>query len=580
MTVEVRKKNVGGKTYHLYHYDNMTKFHCSMCGKDKRSKTAVVREEDNHIFCTECYRKMAGQDKKEKRIKRVGEIVQQCDCTPREVYKCIPRLGKRVAQSGRCFLCNSELSEKLIKVEMTNGKDVIVGDIPSLYCSHCGVGVGTVDMFAAAKRKYPGYYMDYFTIGRKLAEVFTLEALWGKINAGDVKAMTKDKSKQMLNQHVGAPQKVEKKKYTITYERLCELEKEFETLKLVKRKEVARKIREASEKGNTEYKKAKEEQHKIEQRISKIENILNNTEVIADEVPLTTIVLGSIVLLYDKEYEEQIRYTIVDTTQVNSLANKISDESPLGKALLGKKKGDVVKVITSGAEYEILDIEGILDEYRQMALLAQKKGDGATVKVERGTTEIKDVSPRHFITRVNVFKCTNKNHKLIDIRCRIKVMSRNGSVNSYVVPGAYCQDCDKYFLLETEYKKLKQIGVLMCRVVEQDFWTQGGKQKGNFNLNQESVLHMMGYNVNAQENLTEIQRRKILELIVDEGILSVAQIRSHIQWLIERNINNPSFREARHKWKIDCDYIAQYGASKRMLVDVDGITVKHYHKRN
>ena len=154
------------------------------------------------------------------------------------------------------------------------------------------------------------------------------------------------------------------KKRILTYTGLRALEEELENLKVVRRKEVAVKIREAREQGdlseNAEYDAAKDEQRDIETRIEEIEKILKNVEVVdEDEVDLDKINVGCIVTLYDKEFEEEVEYKIVGSTEANSLAGKISNESPLGKALLGKAIGeDVVVEAQAGViEYTVLKIE-------------------------------------------------------------------------------------------------------------------------------------------------------------------------------------------------------------------------------
>jgi transcription elongation factor GreA len=139
------------------------------------------------------------------------------------------------------------------------------------------------------------------------------------------------------------------KKTILTYTGLKALEAELEELKVVKRKEVAQKIKEAREQGdlseNAEYDAAKDEQRDIEARIEEIEKILKNAEVVdEDEVDLDKINIGCTVVLYDEEFEEEVEYKIVGSTEANSLAGKISNESPLGAALLGKGVGDVVEV--------------------------------------------------------------------------------------------------------------------------------------------------------------------------------------------------------------------------------------------
>lgn len=157
------------------------------------------------------------------------------------------------------------------------------------------------------------------------------------------------------------------KKSILTYTGLKKLEDEKENLIVVRRKEIAKKIQEAREQGdlseNAEYDSAMDEQRDIEARIKEIEEILKNVQVIdEDEVDITTINVGCQVKLYDKEFEEEVEYQIVGSTEANSLAGKISNESPLGKALIGKKVGDDIEVETQMGiiEYSVLDIQRIL----------------------------------------------------------------------------------------------------------------------------------------------------------------------------------------------------------------------------
>ncbi|WP_270602912.1 transcription elongation factor GreA [Faecalimonas umbilicata] len=154
------------------------------------------------------------------------------------------------------------------------------------------------------------------------------------------------------------------KKTILTYAGLKALEEELENLKVVKRKEVAAKIKEAREQGdlseNAEYDAAKDEQRDIEARIEEIEKILKNAEVVVeDEVDFDKINIGCSVLVYDKEFDEEIQFKIVGSTEANSLQGKISNESPVGQALLGKKVGNEIQVETQAGvmEYKVLKIE-------------------------------------------------------------------------------------------------------------------------------------------------------------------------------------------------------------------------------
>ena len=153
------------------------------------------------------------------------------------------------------------------------------------------------------------------------------------------------------------------KKNLLTYKGLKELEDELQELKVVKRKEVAQKIKEAREQGdlseNAEYDAAKDEQRDIEARIEELEKILKNAEVIdEDEVDLDKINVGCTVSLYDVEFDEKVTYQIVGSTEANILNNKISNESPIGKALIGAKIGQTIDVEgpDGTCKFEILDI--------------------------------------------------------------------------------------------------------------------------------------------------------------------------------------------------------------------------------
>ena len=153
------------------------------------------------------------------------------------------------------------------------------------------------------------------------------------------------------------------KKNILTYQGLKKLEDELENLKVVRRKEVSQKIKEAREQGdvseNAEYDAAKDEQRDIEARIEELEKILKNAEVVVEEeADLDKVSIGCSVKILDCEFEEELEYKIVGSTEANSLKGKISNESPVGKALLGKQVGDTVTVETPAGEfsYKVLSI--------------------------------------------------------------------------------------------------------------------------------------------------------------------------------------------------------------------------------
>ena len=153
------------------------------------------------------------------------------------------------------------------------------------------------------------------------------------------------------------------KKHILTYAGLKKYEDELQDLKVNRRREIAQKIKEAREQGDlSENAAAKDEQRDIELRIEELEKLLKNAEVVVeDEVNLDKINVGCIVKVYDVDFDEEMEFKLVGSTEANSLENKISNESPVGHALIGKRVGDVVDVETQSGviQYKVLDIKRV-----------------------------------------------------------------------------------------------------------------------------------------------------------------------------------------------------------------------------
>lgn len=144
------------------------------------------------------------------------------------------------------------------------------------------------------------------------------------------------------------------------------LEDELQDLKVVKRKEIAQKIKEAREQGdlseNAEYDAAKDEQRSIEAKIEELEKIIRNAEVIDESTfDKDTVSIGSSVKFYDEEFDEELEYRIVGSTESDIMKGLISNESPLGKALVGAKVGQEIEVESADgiSRYKVLEISRV-----------------------------------------------------------------------------------------------------------------------------------------------------------------------------------------------------------------------------
>lgn len=152
------------------------------------------------------------------------------------------------------------------------------------------------------------------------------------------------------------------KEVLLTDEGLKKLEEELEYLKTQKRQEVAEKIKHARGFGdlseNSEYDEAKDEQAKVELRIVEIEKMLKNAKIIDnDDINLDIVSVGTKLKIYDFDFDEEVSYSVVGSTEADPDSGKISDESPIGRALLGRKVGETVDVDTPGGTIKLKILE-------------------------------------------------------------------------------------------------------------------------------------------------------------------------------------------------------------------------------
>lgn len=181
------------------------------------------------------------------------------------------------------------------------------------------------------------------------------------------------------------------------------------------------------------------------------------------------------------------------------------------------------------------------------------------LEMERCVVEIQDL-----LVRSNSFYC-NAHHKVKDMAAEISVRDTSGRIQGYLVPIAYCESCNTYFLLEETYLELKRRGVIMCQILSfREYRNKGMAEVGFHELNSISPLRKWGYTVSQLEGYSDIQRQAILEDIVDSGCLTRDKVLSYLDFFVRLN----QYREglAVGKWKDDRNYIASYklGTAKRV----------------
>ena len=155
-------------------------------------------------------------------------------------------------------------------------------------------------------------------------------------------------------------------------------------------------------------------------------------------------------------------------------------------------------------------------------------------------------------------KCIYEEHTLTNVKIIIKVLVSNDKVIDIIIPAAHCKECNQYIILKSDFKSVKQKGVLLCRVVDKtsEYFT---KHSNVPYLGTESKVHRLGYNVIKQGyNYTFTQRKIILANIIENYGITQHEILSMLDTNISRKINLPNYADAVEKWKQDREFIANY----------------------
>lgn len=205
-------------------------------------------------------------------------------------------------------------------------------------------------------------------------------------------------------------------------------------------------------------------------------------------------------------------------------------------------------------------------------------GAKATPADASGMATEKQAKPIHvneFLVRRSYGSHRTNGHSLEPIRATVSILPRSGGCPAPVEFDAYwCPKCRKYFMGEGTYTKLKRRGYICCKVVEEkDLGTKGVGDGLYGNLASESILHMYGYTVNQQYDLSEAERRTIISFVIENRIQSAQDIAHLLEWLISQRESNPRMSVAVSRWRADLTFVKRYKKPTR-TVRVDRIYAK------
>jgi len=215
---------------------------------------------------------------------------------------------------------------------------------------------------------------------------------------------------------------------------------------------------------------------------------------------------------------------------------------------------DSVKISVSGI-FELFYVQEYSDDLRCIIQGCEKN----------------EISVEDFLVRTTTRFCVKNNHKLESIKAYVNI--DNGiSITKYDTWALYCEDCDRYYIRESDYLHLKRIGRICCKVIEYEEYQQ--MQIGGYNnWASKSILRSYGYTVNSIFGLSDKERQRILSFIIENKIMKLTEVIDFIEWLVKKD-KGEKYVNANLKRRKDLDYLKNYTPAKDVCI-IGSITYKH-----
>ncbi len=211
----------------------------------------------------------------------------------------------------------------------------------------------------------------------------------------------------------------------------------------------------------------------------------------------------------------------------------------------------------------------IAERFARRAEERKKAEEEKNPKVKR---EIPDnINVKDFVVRRTTFKCMHNDHHLENIVAQLGIINSKGEVNNVRVSAGYCPECEIFFIMESTYQSLKSKGTPICRVSDEKSYLKNASFINGMRLAQESILMQYGYTVSQEEGLSSSRRRKILALLVDNGVLTKSDIISYLDFFISQRQYQARFERAISKWESDREFISEYRSGDYTTYGVGGI---------
>ena len=238
------------------------------------------------------------------------------------------------------------------------------------------------------------------------------------------------------------------------------------------------------------------------------------------------------------------------------------------KKIDGKK---YEKQLKFGTKYEYVELEKLQKSINEKYISGKQK-----IKEKQKSRRICNLNFTDVVVLSNTMKCY-KNHSVEDVVAVFNVVDEEGKYSQEKVSATYCKDCDVYFVHKTDFKLIKSKRILLHRIIEEQTFIKGSylDKEFKYDLADESPLFICGYNVNSKKNLSVIQRRIILEYVIDSKILTKGHVLAYLDYFIFKGEKKASMETAVDKWRQDRTYIKEYKIHSGKHVFVDKIIVNN-----
>lgn len=153
-------------------------------------------------------------------------------------------------------------------------------------------------------------------------------------------------------------------------------------------------------------------------------------------------------------------------------------------------------------------------------------------------------------------KCFKSDHHLVDVSAKIRIAISSG-ITDFFIPASYCKECDSFFVLKTDYEKIKNIGVILCPIEDYSSLNITNNSLKPY-IGTESKIHQLGYNVRKNNGQTDFQRQTVLANIIENTDITKYEIESLITRFIKQHENQPNYSNSVKHWRDDLVFISNY----------------------